>query len=295
MLTFPKLAVTVAILSLIDRTNSFSMGAPDSACTGMTPGHAHSPKTGFPPANITLTKNIVLPGKMIGIELASTDDSLFKGFIIQARDVKQKDRQIGSFVVSGDDASYMTCGRGIHNSITHRKSNGKSSVKAQWLAPKDFEGEVVFRYSCLTGYDTFWVGLETDTVRVTRSIEEPSEPKSEPTKSEPSVKPEVVKENILEPSPKAEGELNNVNSIEVVDKNDIAKDAAKNSEFDFAFIDSKKEEELEVEVDYNDIPQPAQRVVIPQPSSSTEEKVSITLSYDLYYYISNLNRAIEKI
>ena len=189
----------------------------------------------------------------------------------------------------------MTCGRGIHNSITHRKSNGKSSVKAQWLAPKDFEGEVVFRYTYLKGYETFWVGLETDTVRVTRSIEEPSEPKSEPTKSEPSVKPEVVKENILEPSPKAEGELNNVNSIEVVDKNDIAKDAAKNSEFDFAFIDSKKEEELEVEVDYNDIPQPAQRVVIPQPSSSTEEKVSITLSYDLYYYISNLNRAIEKI
>ena len=94
MLTFPKLAVTVAILSLIDRTNSFSMGAPDSACTGMTPGHAHSPKTGLPPANITLTKNIVLPGKMIGIELASTDDSLFKGFIIQARDVKQKDRQV---------------------------------------------------------------------------------------------------------------------------------------------------------------------------------------------------------
>ena len=80
-----------------------------------------------------------------------------------------------------------------------------------------------------------------------------------------------------------------------MDKNDIAKDAAKNSEFDFAFIDSKKEEKLEVEVDYNDIPQPAQRVVIPQPSSSTEEKVSITLSYDLYYYISNLNRAIEKI
>ena len=28
--------------------------------------------------------------------------------------------QVGSFVVSGDQASYMTCGRGIHNSITHR-------------------------------------------------------------------------------------------------------------------------------------------------------------------------------
>ena len=50
--------------------------------------------------------------------------------------------QIGSFVVSGEDASYMTCGRGIHNSITHRKSSSKSRVVAQWRAPNNFEGEV---------------------------------------------------------------------------------------------------------------------------------------------------------
>ena len=54
-----------------------------------------------------------------------------------------------------------------------------------------------------------------------------------------------------------------------MDKDDIDKDAAKNSEFGFAFIDSKNEEEVEED----DIPQPAQSDVIPQPSSSTEEKV----------------------
>lgn len=266
MVTYSQLVVTVAILSLIDRTNSFSMGAPDSACAQMTPGHSHEPQTGTPPANFTLTRNIVLPGEMIGIELTTGDASQFKGFIIQARSVKQKDRQIGSFVVSGDDASYMTCGRGIHNSITHRKSNGKSSVKAQWRAPTDFEGEVVFRYTCLKEYQTFWVGLETQPVRVTRSIEEPSEVKNDSSESE---KINVSKDDILEPSVKADGELNNVNSIEVVDKDDIDKDAAKNSEFGFAFIDSKNEEEVEED----DIPQPAQSAVIPQPSSSTEEKI----------------------
>lgn len=266
MVTMSQLIVTVAILSLIDRTNSFSMGAPDSACAQMTPGHSHEPQTGTPPANFTLTRNIVLPGEMIGIELTTGDASQFKGFIIQARSVKQKDRQIGSFVVSGDDASYMTCGRGIHNSITHRKSNGKSSVKAQWRAPTDFEGEVVFRYTCLKEYQTFWVGLETQPVRVTRSIEEPSEVKNDSSEGENI---NVSKDDILEPSVKADGELNNVNSIEVVDKDDIDKDAAKNSEFGFAFIDSKNEKEVEED----DIPQPAQSAVIPQPSSSTEEKI----------------------
>ena len=50
---------------------------------------------------------------------------------------------MGNFVVEGDDASYMTCGAGIHNSITHRKGNiEKTNVKASWTAPSGFEGEV---------------------------------------------------------------------------------------------------------------------------------------------------------
>ena len=43
--------------------------------------------------------------------------------------------------------SYMTCGRGIHNSITHINKERKSRVTATWRAPQDFEGEVVFKYS----------------------------------------------------------------------------------------------------------------------------------------------------
>jgi len=274
MLTFAKLSlVTVTSLSLVERTTCFSMGAPDSACAQMTPGHAHESQTGAPPANFTLSKKAVQPGQMIGIELSTTDNSQFKGFIIQARAVKQKDRQVGSFVVSGDDASYMTCGRGIHNSITHRKSNGKSSVKAKWRAPTDFEGDVVFRYTCLKEYQTFWVGLETDTVRVSRSIEEQSEVDDD-SASDDNDDSSEKEENILKPSIKTEEESNNINSIEVVDKNVIDKDAAKNSEFDFAFIDSDKEKkEVDDDDDDDDIPQPAQSAVIPQPSSSTEEKI----------------------
>ena len=41
----------------------------------------------------------------------------------------------------------MTCGKGIHNSITHINKERKSRVTATWRAPQDFEGEVVFKYS----------------------------------------------------------------------------------------------------------------------------------------------------
>ena len=40
--------------------------------------------------------------------------------MIQARNSDEKDVQIGSFANIGDDVSHMTCGKGIHNSITHR-------------------------------------------------------------------------------------------------------------------------------------------------------------------------------
>ena len=100
MLTFAKLSlVTVTSLSLVQRTTCFSMGAPDSACAQMTPGHAHESQTGAPPANFTLSKKVVQPGQMIGIELSTTDNSQFKGFIIQARAVKQKDRQVRTLVL----------------------------------------------------------------------------------------------------------------------------------------------------------------------------------------------------
>jgi len=268
MLTFNQLLVTiVTALSMIERTSSFSMGAPDSACVEMKPGHSHKAQTGSPPANFTLSSNTVQPGQMLDVELAAIGDSQFKGFIIQARSVQQIDQQIGSFVVSGDDATPMTCGRGIHNTITHRRSNGKSSVKAKWQAPSDFDGEVVFRYTCLKEYQTFWVGLETARVRVGRSIEEPSEIKTDSSDISDSKSTKATKENILEPSVKSD-DLNNVNSIEIVDKEDI--EESKKSEFDFAFIDQDKTEDVQTD----DIPQPAQSAVIPQPSSSTEEKIA---------------------
>jgi len=251
-------------LLVIKNVAGFSMGAPDSACAQMTPGHAHESQTSSPPANFTMSKTTVQPGEMIEIELAALDNTQFKGFIIQARSVKQKDQQVGSFVVSGNDASYMTCGRGIHNSITHRKSNGKSSVKAQWRAPTDFEGDVVFRYTCLKEYQTFWVGLETESVRVTRSAGEASEIVNQSGESDRN---KNQNDDKIEPSVKTESD--SINSIEIVEKDKIEKSDAKDSEFAFAFVDPDKEETNEVD----DIPQPAQSAVIPQPSSSTEEKI----------------------
>ena len=68
--------------------------------------------------------------------------------------------------------SHMTCGEGIHNSITHRSSTDKKSIKAEWRAPDDFDGSVFFKYSFLLEYDKYYTNLELAPIRVSRETAE---------------------------------------------------------------------------------------------------------------------------
>ena len=157
-------------------------------------------------------------------------------------------------MLSGDEASYLTCGRGIHNSITHRKSTRKSSIKAKWMAPSNFEGEVIFRYTFLQEYKTFWVGQESERIRVSRSASDEEEVTQE---SDPSDKD-------LIPSAKSSED-----SIKVVqsptDNNlDINENKIDNSEI---VLDDS-------EIELDDIPQPAQNAIIPKDSLEKTEQVN---------------------
>jgi hypothetical protein len=103
------------------------------------------------PVKLTLTPEAgsdIAPGQTVSLSLdVDVDDKYFRGFMIQVRDVAAEDNQIGNFEIEGsnDLVSHMTCGKGIHNSITHRTSDEKKSIKAEWKAPDDFEGEVYFK------------------------------------------------------------------------------------------------------------------------------------------------------
>ncbi|XP_023349675.1 putative ferric-chelate reductase 1 homolog [Eurytemora carolleeae] len=99
--------------------NGYNMGAPDAACSGMTPGHSRTPQVGEAPAKVIVNKSLLKPGDIVDLVLHGGKGKTFKGFIIQARDAAKIEEQVGSFVAE-DDAKYMTCGRGIHNSLTHR-------------------------------------------------------------------------------------------------------------------------------------------------------------------------------
>ena len=63
--------------------------------SAITPGHSHPPQPAeSSPANLTLSSSLVVPGGKITVQLSPSDNSTFKGFIIQARDAQLKDQQV---------------------------------------------------------------------------------------------------------------------------------------------------------------------------------------------------------
>lgn len=159
-------------------------------------------------------------------------------------------------MLSGDEASYLTCGRGIHNSITHRKSARKSSIQAKWMAPSNFEGEVIFRYTFLQEYKTFWVGQESDRIRVSRSSSDEQD-NVETQESDPS-------DRDLIPSAKTSED-----TIKVVSPADNILDNNENK------IDKSKIDLDDSEIVLDDIPQPAQNAIIPKDSAEKTGQVSL--------------------
>ena len=72
-------------------------------------------------------------GQTVSLSLDSIDGA-FRGFIIQARDKDEK--QVGTFQFEDNSVSHLTCGAGIHNSITHRDPKEKTgNIKFQFLVP----------------------------------------------------------------------------------------------------------------------------------------------------------------
>lgn len=147
----------------------YSRGAPDTTCENMTPGHGLTKQDGPSPYTITPSSSSVESGKRMLVTLEAPDDNPgFEGFLVQARR-SGSDEIVGTFFTT--DHSYITCGKGFNNAVTHSSPTKKPKVSLQWEAPSDFEGDVVFMSSFVQSYDTYWVGVTSEKVTVTKGAE----------------------------------------------------------------------------------------------------------------------------
>lgn len=130
-----------AVLIIFPSTLSSPNGAPLAACDSETPNHgSNEPQNSSPPIRIVLSQTKIQPGQTINVRLEVLNSSyLFKGFMIQARNVVAPNNLLGTMKTNGKKSQIINCSG--PTTATHVNSSPKSSVSVNWIAPQ-FTGGV---------------------------------------------------------------------------------------------------------------------------------------------------------
>nr|WDQ26754.1 venom peptide [Acharia stimulea] len=164
MFKYMLLALSVAVY-----VECYSIGAPNSACVDMTPGHGVPARSDNAPYTVTTSSKIVKAGTPVEVVIAAKDSSKpMKGILLQAR---HGDEPIGTFTVPADDifAQTLNCGSPA-NAVTHKKHEAKDdqlTVSYLWTPPADFTGDIKFLATIVHNFDNFWVKVPSPTVKIT--------------------------------------------------------------------------------------------------------------------------------
>ncbi|XP_014608300.1 PREDICTED: putative ferric-chelate reductase 1 homolog [Polistes canadensis] len=156
------------VVTLIEKINGFSSGAPLKTCIDLTPKHSGGQiQTSYPPYQ-------VLPAAGQGrvrLILGSPQGLAYQGFFILARDVESGEL-IGEFSNLPDNAKFVECTTGVNNAVTHTSKEKKHNLEFDWIAPPQYEGTIIFNSTFAQDYATYWVGVESPKVTVLkRSID----------------------------------------------------------------------------------------------------------------------------
>ncbi|XP_015186206.1 PREDICTED: putative ferric-chelate reductase 1 homolog isoform X2 [Polistes dominula] len=163
-----NLILGLVTLTVIEKIDGFSSGAPPKTCIDLIPGHSGGKiQTSYPPYQ-------VLPAAGQGrvrLILGSPQGLAYEGFFILARDVESGEL-IGEFNNLPDNAKFVECTNGVNNAVTHTSKEKKHNLEFDWIAPPEYEGTIIFNSTFAQDYATYWVGVESPKVTVLkRSID----------------------------------------------------------------------------------------------------------------------------
>ncbi|KAI9554612.1 hypothetical protein GHT06_019885 [Daphnia sinensis] len=157
------------IPALIFHVDGFPSGAPTSACSTMKPGHSVDPQPLSTSPFFTHISNreTFLMDNVVRLELRAHNGlAAFRGFLIMAFDKDDNSttaKPLGTFQMPSG-GRLISCTDGEQNAVTHSLNNDKKSIMIEWIRPKTFAGQIVFRTTFVQEFNTFWVKTESQTV-----------------------------------------------------------------------------------------------------------------------------------
>ncbi|XP_050316010.1 putative ferric-chelate reductase 1 homolog [Anthonomus grandis grandis] len=189
---------------LLMPTAPLPQGAPSSVCETMLPFHGGGipPQGGIAPYTIIPRRQ----GNNVLVTITSTLGIPFQGFLIQGRTPERE--ILGEFdSASVNEGHPLDCGS-PSDSITHNAPKNKGSIEVLWTPPRGYEGPVIFNATIAQAYDTFYVGVESNPVELTkRGANDPqiAFPTQQNQPTPPNYLPTQPKENSAEFDPFYDG------------------------------------------------------------------------------------------
>ena len=108
--------------------------------------------------NLIFISESVRAGENVTLTVEAKPKRQFRGFVIQA--VDQNGAPIGDFTFDRSQRTKcLQCGDSSCATITHKNAGGKVKVVATWTSPRDYDGQVLFRYTVVTSYFEYWVNI----------------------------------------------------------------------------------------------------------------------------------------
>jgi len=157
-----KLAIFLSVALFAVFTSAHKTGAPPKACEGLEPKHKDwKAQTTSSPYKIEAKK----VGDSIEVTIKITDKTQaekFKGFILVARDVSNKN--VGTWE-QVPKAKLLKCDND-NDAVTHETNEEKETIKLKWKIPKGLTGAVCFKGAVVKNGKTWWKGLKSNPVDV---------------------------------------------------------------------------------------------------------------------------------
>ncbi|XP_074042422.1 putative ferric-chelate reductase 1 homolog isoform X2 [Leptinotarsa decemlineata] len=156
--------ILLLFLIFFTSTNALPQGAPTSVCQTMMPFHQGGipAQPGLSPYSIVTRQH----GDKVQVSVGSSLGVRFQGFMLQGR--TPAGEILGTFQTSPvTDGHTINCAD-HGDTVTHSDTKEKDQLDVTWVPPVGYEGPIVFNSTVAQNYNTFWVGIESPTVQVSR-------------------------------------------------------------------------------------------------------------------------------
>ncbi|XP_071944812.1 uncharacterized protein [Antedon mediterranea] len=166
MLAFSFALLSVFFVAIESRSN----GAPDSACTGMTPQHASGAQVNPSPFTITTSRPSYVLGGTLQVSITSPSSLQYAGILLQAR-TRVTREIVGRWMPSTYAGIQLKTCTEEDDSVTHSYAFLKPfTTHYTWKAPDSFDEDIEFIATFVVTYDIFWTGISSGVVSVDTSV-----------------------------------------------------------------------------------------------------------------------------